>query len=163
MSKRFGRNQKRKLKAQVERLEKEHVAARNTVGWYTKRVYELERERDNVMRCLGVTFVGLDPALLDYELSKWADGRGQFQYMSPLDTRETMHLLDYKVDDQRWPQQEMHFRFRLADREVGYAISGRALYSTRVPADYLAEQMAREMARMLVDDIRKLMGGDHVS
>lgn len=35
---------------------------------------------------------------------------------------------------------------------------GRALHSSRVPADYLAEQIAGEMARMLVDDIRKFTG-----
>ena len=150
MSKRFGRNQKRAMRADLsnaraslERKEKELAATRQSVR-------PMRDALDDVARVLGKHFIGL-PTVEHYvnELQdRYRMPRATPADFLPLSDNHDMAMLvsiamDYLevgrmrsvVDELRG---QIHVRFRLPDGELSYGISMSAMKSMR-PVDWQRE------------------------
>ncbi len=156
MSRRYGRNQKRRARLEIERLE------RQVSGWgeaYSRDVPMLRNENTRLRRlfadvrdALGPNFVGLAPEEVV---------RRTWELAAPDDFRKnvgggivTMRTMAYESFDRSdAPQHQLHFRVQLAGHRVGYALSEPALRHT--PARFLAMNIAHELAELLVASLRK--------
>jgi hypothetical protein len=163
MTKRFGRNQKRAMRAEQERLT-------NQVDHWKKekrladQLGQANREtlRD-VSRILGQHFIGLPPVVRmvthmqhNYRIPEMQ--LPQLLERAPDPTQQEMvaellHIIECQpmklrtqIDDIR---RQIHFRLRTPDGELGYALSDQAwaeMRNDRRVVEYLAEMVASELA-----------------
>lgn len=167
MSKRFGRNQKRKLKQELENQKEALKMANGLNDYLSKNNNKNVDMLQNVRRVLGEYTALLDPQTQNIEASPRSDlielarvARNQNMFAYPGDQaindyslhRDVLYLLNFvKHDDPL--NLATHLEFRYKDGKVGYAISEQAMQN--LPEDYLAGQIANEMAKMLVQNYRK--------
>jgi hypothetical protein len=160
MSRRYGRNQKRRARAEIAKLEQ--VAAelqagmemdRGLLQFQAREINRQQSQLNDVARIMGTNFIGLQPALWkfsdkhqpDYFRCRVNDGDVQMHVMRT-------HIAS--APDR--PDYMMHFRVELAGEPVGYAISECALRDG--PEDYVVRCIAEEMARLLMSELRKKFG-----
>lgn len=164
MSRRYGRNQKRRAREEIARLQGE--AARWEEG-YRRDVPMLERalaeKRDAlaaVAEVLGPEFIGLPLnelmlGILDrYSMEDMPDS---FRMQATGDPTMVMRMqvMEVRADDDRM-QARTHIRVRLAGSSSTIAFSDTAL--RRVPAHVLAREMAQELAHHIVRHIKSRGG-----
>lgn len=149
MSRRYGRNQKRKAREQISKLTR-HLDE-YTEG-YNRDVGMLRRQLDNVRQALGPNFIGLPPETLVRRACELGEN---YDFRYPALGRElNMQSLVYRsFSDSLRHVHQLHFRVELAGHQVGYAISAPALL--HAPADWIARGIGHEIARLLVHDLRK--------
>lgn len=167
MSKRFGRNQKRKLQEEVQRykdaLDLQTGLSRHLASEHDHDVSVLRR----VKEVLGEYTAVLDPQTQIIEASPGNNlielpriTRNQNMFAYPGDQaindyslhRDVLYLLDLvKHDDDI--NLATHLEFRYKDGKVGYAISELAMQN--LPEDLLTGQIANEMAKMLVQGYKE--------
>lgn len=157
MSRRYGRNQKRRARAEIAQLEQTTANLRTGMAQDRALLQRQRRdidERDEqlklVAQVLGTNFIGLRPALYvfrdkhapDYFRCRVDGGDVRMQTMRA-DITTAPDRPDYMV----------HFRATLMDELVGYAISECALRDG--PEDYIVRRISDEMARLLMGELRK--------
>lgn len=70
-----------------------------------------------------------------------------------------MHVMKTRITEAKdRPDYMMHFRVKLMDEVVGYAISECALRDA--PEDYLVRRVGEEMAILLIAEMRKKFAGE---
>jgi hypothetical protein len=164
MSKRFGRNQKRKLKKEIEELKNTIEVGRKLCNnamkhneVLTLRVQRLDRSIKDIASILGKNFAGLNandiridskflpkifqvvvPDRFDNNLDSMMSediATGVMQLLNlPVITGEVMNSL----------MGDIHFILESENGHVGYAISRETL--SRMPIDYLTNKIAKIMA-----------------
>lgn len=166
MSKRFGRNQKRRMRQQIERLEKD---LHNHKCWLYQERQLAARNREIVAETalvLGHQFMTLDPdVVVVRELDQLAYGwRAHFTpEMRVCDTAESapsyetmMEVLLPVLYGSVFADElgkHIHIRFTYAGQNVGYAIG---LGSLRMlPHDVAVRRISQEMGRFLYKELGK--------
>lgn len=173
MSKRFGRNQKRRMrqeiaqaKSEVDRLAAAHEMDRGLLAHQSSKLAEANDYATDVADLVGYACVASgDPELMRFEHIGRRDRIQMVPYepmqCTPLDSgaplksscvrTETLRLLDVKAVRDRINQM-MHVHAELADGVVSYVISMAALND--MPERQLIERLSKEIARKLVIEIR---------
>lgn len=152
MSRRYGRNQKRKAREQIAKLTRHLEGCDRDMILLRQQRDDARRQLDNVRQALGPNFIGLSPEMLvrrAFELGENYD----FRYQAPGGDVPMRSLVYRSFTDSERHVHQLHFRVELAGRKVGYAISYPALL--HAPAEYLARAIGHEVAHMLVVDLRK--------
>lgn len=159
MSKRYGRNQRRRARehiASVDRRCIELTAAmlldRALISHQHEKLEELKSIVSDVGQCMGEYFFGLPPPALRDLLLQRADCRPTFRMMAPDSSVVDMHTL-IVANCFSTPEQAMHTMVELAGCRAAYAISYQALL--HAPANILARNIAGELGAFLVTEIRK--------
>jgi hypothetical protein len=164
MSKRFGRNQKRRMREQIETLEKD---LHNHKCWLYQERQLAARNREIVAETahvLGRHFITLEPSdEVVQSLDALAGGWRAFQYLpdrsySIEQIEPTSQTIMETVLPVLWGSmhadhlsQFTHFRFTYAGKEVGYAITKEAL--GMLPPAWKAKRIAGEMTRQLISQL----------
>lgn len=152
MSRRFGRNQRRRAREQMATLEHRLDESRHAAQFLTMRNAELCATIDDVEACLGPGFIGLPPRKLRGILAKRkdlhrpiyaADNKAQPVEMLVMEVRSETDRADHM----------MHIMVELDDRSVGYALSRTAI--ARAPVDVLVRRISYEVARHLTVLLRE--------
>lgn len=172
MSKRFGRNQKRRARAVVKQaLETAEVSLK--VAANARRGEHLAREQAHKAKQVLREFIEAlpdhsihAPATLAEHLGRFEPRTRQFQVYPPLEfafedmdsqtaaviTTQTMHRLHTLVERSDFKEQ-MHLEVRLTDGSVGYAVSEAALRAMR-PEDF-ERVIARRLAHEFIPALTK--------
>lgn len=165
MSRRLGRNRKKKLRKELEdmklALSMSDGLNRHLSQQHSHDVETLGRVRD----ILGNHSALLDPMVSTMEVDPKCGGltfqtfniKNRYDF-NPSDAigdmalhSTVLHLLNLSKNT-NWLKDSMHVEFTYKDQRVGYAISDDAMMN--LPADYLIQRMSDEMARILVHSIR---------
>lgn len=157
MSRRYGRNQKRRARAAIARLEQRATELQTGMAMdrallrsQTQRIDELRAQLKDVAEIMGTDFIGLEPALWKF------NDKHKLDYLRcPVDGGDVLiHTMRTKITSDRLrPDYMVHFRAELAGETVGYAISECALRDA--PEGYIVRRISDEMARLLIGDLRK--------
>lgn len=166
MSKRFGRNQKRKLQESIRQCQEAKEMTDGLNRWLSSRH---EKDVSTLKRVEEV--LGKNNALLEPKLNFCnAPFPGQrhvevpsmqipMQDCCPTDTVTTLQLhskvlyLLNLIKDEDPIKDAIHMKFQYMDGSVGYAISKEAMY--QIPGNLLIERMSEEMARLLVQNFNQ--------
>jgi len=160
MSRRYGRNQKRRARAEIAKLE-QRTAELQTGMAMDRALLRSQTEKLNaqatrlkfVATVLGTDFIGLEPALWEFRDKH----RQDFFRARVKDGDVMMHTMrTHIITDPFRPDYMVHFRVQLAGEAVGYAISECALRDG--PEDYIVRHISDEMARLLIGELRKKFG-----
>jgi hypothetical protein len=156
MSKRFGRNQKRALKAELMKAQQDNAAMEKRMRIAINSTAPMRDALDHVARTLGKHFIGLPPienhvrtlerrygmpraALVD-DLKYMAGNNEMAAMLSiAMDYLEVVSM-GHVIDELR---QEMHLRLRLPDGQVAYAVSLQGMQKMRT------EDWAREISHIV--------------
>lgn len=150
MAQRFGRNQRRRARQLLASEQAAHASAVREVDRQMQYVADLQRQLHEVAELLGTNFLGLGAKLSAVELPENAEC---FQALCDDGSSiHKMHILGVDSSES-WHRSAIHLRTRLASGEVVYSLSETSLH--RAPAEYLAERIAREMAPVLVRELRR--------
>lgn len=177
MSRRFGRNQRRRAReaiaaaeGRIENLSAALECDRALLASQRRKLGEAEAFQREVAEIVGrEAIIAGKPVCLDYEFARYGDSiefvpKQSFPAISLLNSvehahvervrSETLHLLDVDVvaDELRY---QIHARVRLAGSQAGYAISASAL--RRMPEKKLVPKIAEEIAVLLVRDLKRWM------
>lgn len=159
MSRRYGRNQKRKARQEIARLSQYlanyEEAYHRDLSMLRQRCREATRQLDSVREALGQNFIGLDPETFVRRTMELDDPHG-WNHPVPGGHVRMEGLSCRFFEDTHTPHHQLHFRVELAGKKVGYALSLQAI--RHAPAEVVARKMAHELARMLVEDLRKAGG-----
>jgi len=167
MSKRFGRNQKRRMREQLEAVQKERDTYK---AWYRQAQVIMRRNKrivEDTADVLGSHFFTLDPECievrqLDAVLPSW---RAPIMPRSPriqdVDTGPDSatfmeHLLPILYGRvSQGLQGQQHFRFSVAGHTVGYAIDLDAFRQApdRIGTRYLTIEIAEQLAYHMMRSI----------
>lgn len=157
MSRRYGRNQKRRARAAIAQLEQKATDLQTGMAMdrallrsQTQRIEEQREQLKDVARILGTNFIGLQPALWNF-----SDKHAPDYFRSRVDGGDVrMQTLRTNITTaQDRPDYMVHFRATLMDVVVGYSISECALRDG--PEDYIVRRISDEMARLLMGELRK--------
>jgi len=149
MARRFGRNQRRRAREALASEQAAHSSTSHQLAAQKQQVAALRLQLDDVAEILGTDFLGLSARLHAFEIpDRWSS----LQIGDEGGNVHTMHVLD--VDSSEgWMRSAIHLRAQLAGGEVRYCLSTTALH--RAPAEVLAKGIAREMAPLLVSELRR--------
>lgn len=159
MGRRFGRNQKRRMRAEiaarVEEIELLRMALemdRGLLRYQTEKLQEADAYAMEVMRLVGRNSIAAGrPGRISLKYS--SDDRFQVEAPWGVDRIriETMRMLetDAVLDRVRGM---LHVNARLADGKVRYAVSESALMDA--DRDWLVNSISRELAKALVTELR---------
>lgn len=171
MARRFGRNQKRAMRNQIqlqEKLLEQHI---EVIGSHTKELYQANQIIKMTAKVLGEHFVTLPVQTVEVK-----EIRERYEYMPTRSVRYwpnhnheianfVQHALCYidtyqadaKVDELSGA---MHMRYESISGDVAYGVSEEAW--RRLPEEILvnkfAEQIATKMATVLVRAKKKMIG-----
>lgn len=159
MSKRFGRNQKRRMRQEIEALGERRTQDRRTIDNLYSRVDDHRRFLEYALELVGPDSI-LNPEPRMVETSGYGDQTRVPVYREPLniwDDRAVakvesilVHALNTEVVKSAL-RPAMHFRARLRGGEVAYALTDEAIatMSTRHLEAFLHEHIARQLAHEL--------------
>lgn len=154
MARRFGRNQKRKLRAAIASANVSNIGLRTNLELLREEVYSAKRilsqnsvafeasnmevHTEELGRLIKLPSVSLPQTYEDFEsFSTFKD--------IPLNVLAAKARKDFQ-------QNALHVRVTLKDKVIGYALSDEALYST--PRKVLIQRMSEEIATMLVNELK---------
>lgn len=166
MSKRFGRNQKRRAREHIERLEKELADVRASPSILFRENSRLKRDIDLVRRALGPNSCLLEPVKQQMNSDPEPKMRTHAIRRRPPMFEEnisptakiddvTMDVLLASVNIDKW-MNSLHFKFYFRDRTIGYAVSEEAV--ANIPRDVLVDIMSHEVAELLVQKLKEVGG-----
>ena len=160
MSRRYGRNQKRRARAQIAALMERsrelyagQIENQRTIQGLSATVAAKEAELAHVAKVLGTNFIGLKPALW-----KLRDKNQEHLFRARVSDGDVlMHTMRTNITTgSDRPDYMVHFHAELAGECVGYAISECALRDG--PEDYIVCKISDEMGRLLMGELRKKFG-----
>ena len=163
MAKRFGRNQKRRLK-------EENAWLNHQVGFYKIANKELNTTLDQISFCFktikevcGPNFIGLEPEQItgvDKRYSYVQVNRQRVDFKSyakdeftPACMQDTFQCLDLLKTKTRELDGVIHFNVEFSDKTVGYAISKNVLMSLH--EDHAVELLSKKIATLILNDMKK--------
>ena len=157
MSRRYGRNQKRRAREEIARLERERASweegYRRDVPFLERTLAEKRAALAAVADALGPAFVGLPLNELMLRIFDVADAErapDSFMSIPPGGTEPvTMHVLKMRVQDRVGDM--VHVRVRLAGTDAAYALSETAI--RQMPARALAKNLSEQLAAFLVREL----------
>jgi hypothetical protein len=156
MSKRFGRNQRRRAREHIAQLaadsarwQEAHARESGLLRHVSNKLRAMESQMADLATALGVNYVGLPAREIVMKANDLA--RDSFRMLTPSSAVAAMDLM--RVDSHHDERSQMHVRVRVGGSVVAYAISVEALL--RTPTAYLAGAMANELAPALLTEIRK--------
>ncbi len=169
MTKRFGRNQKRKMKAEIDSLNKtvEHKdkSIKNQKEYYRG----LERAVEETTDILGAYFAGLPPKdmavadknFLDYGLRVVSKEINLAEYthnnfiaektQTLTRTLDVLRLMPSRIDEVR---DMVHFKAVYGREPIGYAIDRETI--KRMPKHISVDNISRSLADFLVKEIGRV-------
>lgn len=150
MSKRFGRNQRRRLREQVATLQvnQDALAARWLLAERENYSYRSQMER--LRRALGANFVGFDVETVLHKLERNRE-RDRMRVHTPNGIANCQTMVMKTAKDGL--TSHLHFRIECEAGGYAYVISENALRST--PEDLLIEQVKDYLAAGVVRAVRK--------
>lgn len=160
MSRRYGRNQKRRARAEIAKLEQKAANLqtgmemdRALIRHQSQKIEEHREQLNFVASILGTNFIGLKPALW-----KFSDKHRLDYFRCPVAGGDVMmHTMRTGITDGNGrPDYMVHFHVELAGETGSYAISECALRDG--PEDYIVRRISDEMSRLLMDELRKKFG-----
>lgn len=161
MSRRFGRNQKRKMREQIANAMQTLEEARASRKRMKEMFDDMAQELDDAKRIAGPMSILFEPtttalqgAVRDYvEVGAQAQPLS-LDFMEAARTFRSMRLplLLSKVDQDRL-QEMVHVRVRYEDKTVGYGITQEVMQC--VPRDILLRRVGVEVAHQLIQEIMK--------
>lgn len=153
MSRRYGRNQRRRARAHVAELEAQAAELQHQASSARFEANTYRWQVADVREVLGPHFMGLPPQMLGPEIWRLYE-LDRALLPGPADDVIEVRAMTYEtVFDSTKPPHYMHFLVRLAGGEVAYAISSAALRNA--PAEVVARQIGRQLATQLVRDLRR--------
>lgn len=158
MGNRFGRQKKRRMRAEIEQAKRQVDYWVERYDEYTAYLRRRGSENADALRtvaeALGVNYLGLPP----HELAEEAERRGRdYNVFTPFGD-EVIETAIVRVEATSIKEyHRVHFTMRAAGEVSGYAISLPALY--RAPEHLIAEQITRALAQCVVKEIRKVKRG----
>lgn len=159
MSKRFGRNQRRKLAIENKSIKKELVDLKSMLKSVSNRNKQLEQIMDDTRRVLGNYFCTFDPTVVscnndvynyyniskDYESLQYENNLNDYQKLSfDIQTLAVMKPVVIKK-----LKGITHIKLAYGNNNFGYAISDEMI--RYMPRDILIEKISCEIARTMVD------------
>jgi len=171
MAKRFGRNQRRRMREEVADLTKRLSEQTRCIDMHRMLLAELseklDRERALVERCrqaVGVHHIGM-PAktfAITADIERLVYEQGWFRALSPVYGNEPIECLALRMRHSSSDLAEsLHFLVALGDgSEVRYVISKESLVSqsTRYLVEEIAPRIAKEIAIVLVEQAKEKFG-----
>lgn len=167
MSKRFGRNQRRRLCQEIENLRLSDNMHRGLLVHQGKKMNELDQFVRDVIEIVGeMSAVNPNPAMQNgFSLSNTSSFQlpayerlsiNSFEDQRPLGLVKltTMDVLETKVEDGVLSN-AIHFHIRLGDDKVVYAISKSAV--AMLPRRVLIERFHREISRQLATELVRII------
>ncbi|MCD9087396.1 hypothetical protein [Stenotrophomonas sp. SY1] len=152
MSRRYGRNQRRRAREQVAQLEAQAVVLDQRTRRAEINAAQLRCQLDDVREALGPHFMGLPPQMLAGEIWRLYElDRARLPGPSG-DAVEVRAMTFDCIVDSTHQTNFLHFLVRLAGGKAAYAISSAALLNA--PAEAVARQIGRQIATRLVRDLR---------
>ncbi|MDP1931948.1 MAG: hypothetical protein Q8L60_10875 [Gammaproteobacteria bacterium] len=167
MSRRFGRQQKRSMRRQIEALEAQTQRLERDLRLSRTLAARNSQIVEDTARVLGRHFITLDPVVIElkrlHDLGDWfkcvvethepmldaSDKAGQFVSAALVDIQ---HLPVMKarafLDDMR---SATHFRFKFKGREVGYAVSQRTIAYQPGFKELVRRQIMEAAGRLFMD------------
>jgi len=157
MSKRFGRQQKRKMRSEIARQQEAMALDRGLLRHQSDKLRRFEDIAYRIECILGPYWIGFDPKPLQVnEIPRSFDiaARQNTSFLKPpidpiVKMTSAYHRLEVMQSDTALDhmRSNIHVRLCTAAGEVGYATSLHALQ--RLPRDYFVELITREMAEHL--------------
>lgn len=153
MSRRYGRNQRRRARAHVAELEAQAAELQHQASSARSEANSYRWQLADVREALGPHFIGLPPQMLGPEIWRLYE-LDRVRLPGPADDAIEVRAMTYEtVVDSTKPTHYMHFLVHLAGGEVAYAISSAALLNA--PAEVVARQIGHQLATRLVRDLRR--------
>lgn len=152
MSRRYGRQQKRKAREEIAKLTRQvdywHDAYQLNVPMLESELHKSRSILADITDVLGPAFVGLPPQQVGRQVQT------RFRLFTDCGP-EQMHLVEIamRTANNEHPQKQIHCYVRLANGESAYAISESALL--KLTEDELVKRIAPDIARHLVCEVRK--------
>lgn len=170
MGNRFGRNQKRKMRADLERWQEAHRRECELASWLREKGRRDKETVERVAKVLGEHFIALEPkTLMARELIGYLRlprvGDSIFDMDVSPDTCESVEMAIEELEA-NWMELradkltgKQFVLLKSPGGDVGYALSRTALLLNGADANRLADEVARAMAPVLADSFRKYMRG----
>jgi hypothetical protein len=166
MSKRFGRQQRRKMREQVESLSARADGLATSLSHAIRSAAESRRIVEETAQILGRHFLALTP-----ESGVTGEPISEYAYIRQFAERH-INFYDGKLDDlslksrpaefvdhalavlkvlpaDMRPEGQVHYYFTLGSKRFGYAISTEM--TKRLPRQYAIEKIAEAIATLMVD------------
>lgn len=167
MSKRFGRNQKRRMRERIQDLESEVDTLKNEIRMLRRFGWENEYAVERTAQVLGSNFITLLPGITDADardLDRWRhpipsvlgasfSERAQFVHETIDYIEADLMKGNYRFDPLR---RCIHLGIDFQGERVAYALSDYALQIA--PDDHLVKCMAQEMAPLLLTALKQREG-----
>lgn len=166
MSRRFGRNQKRRMRAEIQALQEAHVREAGLLRHMSNRLSDLRAVMADVVRVVGPHFIALEPEIMEQILPpngylrmpvrermnemllRYEHGEAEAQVL------RFVNMLVYHAaswaDDMRHMQ---HFAIVSPKGEVAYAVSETALQSA--PPEILARNIVQALGKEIEQRITR--------
>lgn len=174
MSSRFGRQQKRKMRAEIEKLSEAYSMQSHLLSAIKDQRDSFENMVSTCQRILGENWIAFPPRdihiteeqaeniknMRQYQVAEMkAPAFTKFDPMEPIKFDELYYFLEV-LDGAAWLddiKRDIHVRFLVADRVVGYALTRRTLqeYPKEFVRDILHKQIAHQLAYLLADEINQ--------
>ena len=155
MGNRFGRQKKRKMRAEIEQANRRadywHDAYQMDVQMHTKLIRDQRRVLDLVKAVMGEHFIGLDE--LEMKIDDMHVPKYGFINAESDTVQIATALITGRSDDMR---HMLHVQFEMADARKVYAVSMPALLS--LDEKLLARQITENLVTAVLREVRKAKG-----
>lgn len=151
MSKRFGRNQRRKLREQLAEYEAENSRMGNKLVVQGRDNRVMQRQLDALKAYLGKNHPMFPPSGFDPGFKPQPED--QFYLRGAEGQPEAAMVMRFgrpSIDDH---SRDVHFMLYAGQDRIGYALTEHALHN--MPLEHLARNMASAMVDLLLATIRK--------
>lgn len=173
MSRRFGRNQKRKMRAQITEEQQLNKKSLGEIQYWISQANFNKSTVDRCHRLLGEYFIGFDSKLIhenssadylsDFRVPLFKRSSVTSPLMDCLDINESMKIINlekmlFRIEEDRLDsglRGMMHLRVELntsRGKRFAYCINSEAL--SILPDDYLIEMLSDNFARMLTKELK---------
>lgn len=154
MSRRFGRNQKRALRGQVEQFMAQRDEAYKATKRHAAHAAELSRQIDHVRGCLGPQTFMLTPSEVAFRAGEVGYRNIRVHNYNLAAVQDVPVIMARHNIDPDNPLSAIHLIVNYGNRQIGYAVS-RETFRV-MPPEVVARQIAHEMANLLVDEMSKV-------
>lgn len=151
MSKRFGRNQKRRLVRDLECLQIVNRIHVEVAGTHISEIGRLRATLRDAEAVLGVNSPAFPAKRMEASMPTKFDPMAEVMLRNGISARPMTMRLDERPFDHR---EQAHVILTYQGHSWGYAITDHAL--RLYPREVLAQRMAHEFTRMVLDQLNKL-------
>lgn len=167
MSKRFGRNQKRALKKEVQNWKHANEKNCSLAAHSYANCQRLQSQLDHITKVLGVNHIALPVKDSNYKITdpnfmgsyfvenkKFSDFYAE--HLSPTFefSRQEMYVLTTRVAETA-DKSAIHMRVRLANEEIAYSISREAIYM--IPEKLLSQVLTQHIVSSISESLAKVL------